>query len=185
MNIEKLMAKAQQVQEQAAITAETAKSTLSEDTKKLIQRARWHHDKVPYTDLPDTICMFRVTYVTFYQNTFVAQGVIWPYKKLSKAANFLFLAEGRQAHYNISDVMEQCSNNFRQKRQVYRIQKKLNKAVEYPYWIGPVQDALIDKTFIVKAHHYNGQLQLDFATWRFQQEIAELEADIQLHKYYK
>ena len=185
MNIGKLITKAQQIQEQAAIQAETAKTALSEDTMKLIQRAQWHHDKVPFTNLPDAVCTFKVTYVTFYQDTFVAQGVIWPYKKPAKAANFLFMSSGRQAHYNISDVMERCSSSFRQRREVYRIQKKMLREVEYPYWMEPVQDVLIDEEFIVKAHHYNGQLQLDFAPWRFKKDIDKIEADIQLHKYYE
>ena len=51
MNIGKLITKAQQIQEQAAIQAETAKTVLSEDTRNLIQRAKWHHDRIPFTDL--------------------------------------------------------------------------------------------------------------------------------------
>ena len=184
-NLGEIMVKAQQIQEEAAIQAETAKTALSEDTMKLIQRARWHHDHIPYTDLPDGICTFKLTYVTFYGNNFIAQGVVWPYKKPAKAANFLFMSAGRQAHYNISDVMERCSSDFRQRRIVYRIQKKMLHELEYPYWMEPVRDVLIDEEFTVKAHHYNGQLQLDFASWRFKKDIDKIEADIQLHKYYE
>ena len=179
-NLGKIIVEAQQIQEQAAIQAETAKSQLSEDTMHLIQNSRWHHDHIPYTNLPDGVCTFKLTYVTFYGNSFIAQGVIWPYKKPAKAANFLFMSSGRQAHYNISDVMERCSSSFRQRREVYRIQKKLLREVEYPYWIEPVQDVLIDEEFIVKAHHYNGQLQLDFATWRFKKDIDKAEMEFRL-----
>ena len=185
MNIGKLITKAQQIQEKVVLDAETATTSLSEDTLNLITHSKWHHERCPFTDLPDTICTFRVTYVTFYNNTFVAQGVIWPYKQKSKAANFLFCSGGKQSHFNVSDVMERCSKEFKQRREVYRIQKKMNRILDYPYWVEPVQDILIDQEFVVKAHHYKGQLQLDFAPWRFQKEIDEIEADIQLHKYYK
>lgn len=179
-NLREISVKAQQIQEEAAIQAEAAKTALSEDTMKLIQRARWHHDHIPFTNLPDSICTFKVTYVTFYQDTFVAQGVIWPYKKPDKAANFLFLANGKQAHYNISDVMERCNSNFKQQREVYRIQKKMLREVKYPLWTEPVQDVLIDEEFTVKAHHYNGQLQLDFASWRFKKDIDRAEMEFRL-----
>lgn len=182
MNIGKLNTIAQQ----ATTQVEVAKIGLSEDTIKLVQRAKWHHDKVPYTKLRDAICTFRVTYVTFGDNIFIAHGVIWPYKMPDKAANFLFRAVGPAATWNISDIMERCNSNFRQKREVYRTEKyeKPGK-VSYPYWTEPVRNVLIDKEFTVKAHHYNGQLQLIFSAYKFQKEINELEMDIQLHQYYK
>jgi hypothetical protein len=179
-NLGKIIVKAQQIQEEAAIRAETAKTALSEDTMKLIQRARWHHDHIPFTNLPDGVCTFKLTYVTFYGNNFIAQGVIWPYKQPAKAANFLFMSSGRQAHYNISDIMERCSKDFKQQREVYRIQKKMLREVEYPYWMEPVQDVLIDEEFTVKAHHYKDKLQLDFAPWRFQKDIDRAEMDFRL-----
>lgn len=172
MNLRELNAKIQPVQAYNISTA------LCEETLNLIQQARWHHDRVPFTKLPDGICTFHITYVTYYERTFIAHGVIWPYKQPEKAANFLFRVVGKSAQWNISDIKECCDSKFRQKRDVYRTKKaEYLGDIKYPYWTEPVRNARIDRRFTVKAHHYNGQLQLTFGTYKFQKEIDKLEKE--------
>ena len=162
----------------------TVKTTLSVDTRKLVQQSRWHHDKVPYTKLRDMVCTFKITYVTYYEKTFIAHGVIWPYKEPEKAANFLYRVVGPAAIWNISDIMECCNSKFRQERDVYRADKLEypEQRLQYPYWAGgPIRNMLVDEEFTVKAYHYCGRLQLLFGTYKFQKEIDKLEREAKLN----
>lgn len=177
MNIKDMKTIARQMQAEET----TVKTKLSDETMALIQRANNHHGASPYLDLPDGITMFKVTYVTYAGNRFIAQGIVWPYRQPAKAANFLFMSYGTFAKQNVSDIMERCDGGFKNEREAYRIKKVLNPELKYPYWTKPIDDVLVDAEFIVKASHYNGHLQLDFSTWRFQKELKQAELNFQLN----
>lgn len=168
MNAKEIRNEARRIKAQTEVTAKTV---LSEATIAMIAKAKNKYGTSPYLDVRDGILAFRVTYVTYNGNNFIAQGVVWPRGEVEKAANFLYRSSGQLAAYNISSIMERRSKRFNHERKVYQIKKLVNPNLPYPMWVTPISDMVVDDTFIVKAKHYKGYLQLDFATWRFANEL--------------
>lgn len=174
-----------EAQEIMAQEIEQAQTGLSDKTLKLMKRAKNHPSGKAFMDLKDGICNMHITRVTYTPEDRVkltVDGIVWEYKRPGVVANFTFTTRNyKQAHDNISDIMEQVDFNFKHLRKYY-MEKGKHLGEAYPMWDDKrsLTDFVIDREYTIRAHHWEGFLQLTFADYKFRKDIAQKEMELRL-----
>ena len=141
--------------------------------------AKYKVGNIPYTNVPDGIMDFTITNIQYTGQALCLTGVINPYRLPEKAAHFVYTAKGKTAQYAISSIMEQLDDVFadvyKAQKEYWFVMRRFDSTLEAPVYKTPIKNMFLNQTFTVEAKHYKGFLQLDFATYRFQDKIKAAE----------
>ena len=174
MNRKEMVAKAKAVKAQETNTKEEIKMSKVTINGKEYE-AKYKVGNIPYTNVPDGIMDFTITNIKYTGQALCLTGVINPYRLPEKAAHFVYTAKGKTAQYAISSIMEQLDDVFadvyKAQKEYWFVMRRFDSTLEAPVYKTPIKNMFLNQTFTVEAKHYKGFLQLDFATYRFQDKI--------------